>query len=332
MPRVIVTGGAGYLGGHIVRTLSAASCDVVVVDDLRNGDPRHVGPADLVPMNVASRRGIRGVFRDWGPFDVLVHLAGTVGSEDARRHPLSHFSSNVAATIGLIEEASAGGVQNFIAVSTAAVYGDAGPGPIHESTWGTPTTAYGESHAMFETVLKRFAHERGPRATILRVFNAAGAAPDGMVGERHFPESHLIPKALQTASGLRPRLEILGDQFATPDGRAIRDYVHPIDVAAAVLLSAEQLLDGSPGGIFNIGSGVGHSVNEVCAMVNSVTGSTLPTVVTKPRQGAVGSLVADIERAGNVLGWSPGYSDLQTIVSTAWAWHASRIGAQDKTV
>jgi UDP-glucose-4-epimerase GalE len=320
MAHLLVTGGAGYIGCHTLRALARAGHSAVVLDDLRSGDPSLVGETPLVRADVADRAAVAGVFSERGPFDGVLHFAALISAGESMEQPLAYYTNNVGGSAVLLDVAVAHGVKVFVLSSTAAVYGDPARQPIAESAPVEPINPYGASKRMVERMLADAQNAHGLHWAALRYFNAAGADPDGGLGECHDPETHLIPIALEAACGLRDRFELFGTDYPTPDGTCIRDYVHVTDLAAAHVLATEALLEGRTLGARNLGSGRGHSNREVLAAVERSVGRPVPIREAARRPGDSPTLVADANRFRDELGWQPRHSDLETIVDSAWTW------------
>jgi len=320
MARLLVTGGAGYVGSHALRALVAAGHEAIVLDDLRAGVAEAVGEAPLVRADVGDRAALARVFATHGPFAGVLHFAGSISVPESVAQPLAYYRNNTAASGALLEASLAHGVRAFVFSSTAAVYGAPERQPIAEDTPLAPESPYGASKAMVERMLADAERAHGLAWLALRYFNASGADPAGGVGERHEPETHLIPLALEAAAGLRPALSLYGTDWPTPDGTCVRDYVHVSDLADAHRLGVEALLAGGASGAFNLGTGRGHSIREVIAAVERVTGRRVPVVEAPRRPGDPAVLVADPARFRAAFGWGPARSDLDTIVRTAWDW------------
>jgi UDP-glucose 4-epimerase len=322
--RALVTGGAGYIGSHLVRMLAAAGVHVVVIDDLSTGF------ADAID---ARARFVRGDIRDADlvrgalegeKLDTVFHFAARIRVDESVRDPAKYYRENVAASLALFEALlAAPGRPALVFSSTAAVYGDPIETPIPETHPKSPLNAYGDSKLVLEGALARYAAAYGLRYAALRYFNAAGAQPDGSLRERHDPETHLVPIALEVAAGRRERLTVFGRDYATPDGTCVRDYVHVVDLAAAHVAAARHLAAGGEGGAFNLGTGRGSSVAEVIASVERVTGKTVATIDAPRREGDASILVAAVAKAERVLGWKSAL-DLDAIVADAWRARAER--------
>jgi UDP-glucose 4-epimerase len=319
--RVLVTGGAGFIGSVTVAQLRDRGHEVVVVDDLRSGH------ADAVPVGVdllradvgepdAYREALAGV-------DACVHFAASIEAGESMRRPEAFFANNTAATLRLVQALTAAGVDRFVMSSTAAVYGEPERIPIEEDDATEPTNAYGESKLLIERALAWQARLRGLRAVALRYFNAAGATAER--GEDHDPETHLIPLVLSVAAGRRDDIRIFGTDYDTLDGTCVRDYVHVSDLAAAHVLAVEQAAE--PGLLVcNLGNGDGFSVRQVIETAREVTGHAVPAVEAPRREGDPAVLVASSERARTRLGWKPEHAGLPEIVGSAWDWHRRRWG------
>lgn len=320
MARLLVTGGAGYVGSHALRTLRHAGHETVVLDDLRAGFEEAAGGAPLVRADVGDPASLALVFAEHGRFDGVLHFAASISVPESVARPLHYYRNNTAASAALIDVALAHGVRAFVLSSTAAVYGSPEQQPIAESAPLRPENPYGASKRMIERMLEDAGRAHGLAWMALRYFNASGADPGGGIGERHDPETHLIPLALEAAAGLRPALQLYGTDWPTPDGTCIRDYVHVSDLADAHRLGIESLLAGGAGGCFNLGTGTGHSIRAVLAAVERVTGRPVPVQEADRRAGDPPVLVADARRFRDAFGWTPRHSDLDTIIRTAWEW------------
>jgi UDP-glucose-4-epimerase GalE len=320
MAHLLVAGGAGYIGSHTLRALRRAGHRAVVVDDLRSGQARFVAGVPLWRHDVGDRAALAELFRRYGPFDGVVHLAASISVAESVRDPLRYWRNNLEASLHLVEAALEHGVRGFVLSSTAAVYGHPDFQPIGEASPVAPINPYGASKAAVEQLLADVERAHGMRWTALRYFNACGADPAGDLGECHDPELHLIPVALEAAAGLRPELVLFGDDYPTRDGSCIRDYVHVSDLADAHVRAIEALLAGGPGGAYNLGTGRGRSNREVLEAVGGVVGRPVPFRVGPRRDGDPAELVADASRFQRDFGWSPVRSDLDTILRTAWGW------------
>ena len=325
MKPVLVTGGAGYVGSHTCLRLAQAGFRPVVFDDLSNGHREHVqwGPLELGDIRDGAR--LDAVFAAHRPVAVL-HFAASIEVGESVRNPGKFFDNNVGGSITLIEAARRAGVEAFVFSSTCATFGDPVRLPMAEDHPQAPLNPYGRSKLMVEQALADYARLVGFRSTTLRYFNAAGADPEGRIGEWHEPETHAAPLAIEVALGLRERFTIFGDDYDTRDGTAVRDYVHVLDLADAHVLALRRLLDGGETGAFNLGTGHGTSVRELIEGVKRASGRPLPVAVAPRRPGDAPVLVADNALARARLGWVP-TRDLDAILSSAWRWHAGRLRA-----
>jgi UDP-glucose 4-epimerase len=324
MGRYLVTGGAGYVGSHLVHALSDRGNTVVVYDNLRQGH-RAAIPAGLrlVQADIGNARALDEVLAD-GPWDAVFHFAALSLVGESMRQPFIYFLENAAGGMRLIEACVRHGVRKFILSSTAALFGNPQKIPIAEDERIDPGSPYGESKLMIERTLHWADRISGLRSACLRYFNAAGADPQGRLGEDHDPETHLIPLVIDAALGRRPELAVFGDDYPTPDGTCIRDYIHVTDLAEAHLLALSQLDKRSV--TYNLGNGQGHSVMEVIRMVERVSGRRVPYRIAARRPGDPAVLVAASDLLRRETGWSPRYADLQNIVATALAWREAHPG------
>ena len=319
MPRYLVTGGAGYVGSHLVLALVDRGDQVVVLDDLRQGHRAAVpAAAELVVADLADRRLVEEVFAAWR-FDAVFHFAALSLVGESMREPLRYCAENVANSLRLAEVAVRAGCRKFVLSSTAALFGDPKRVPIEEDAELLPTNPYGESKLMVERGLAWADRVHGLRSACLRYFNAAGADPRGRIGEDHEPETHLIPLAIGAALGTRPPLTVFGNDYPTPDGTCIRDYIHVSDLADAHLRVLDRLEQGSVR--CNLGNGTGYSVRQVIEAVERVGGRKVPHSYGPRRAGDPAVLVASSARIRRETGWAPKLGALDDIVRTAWAWH-----------
>ncbi len=319
--KILVTGGAGYIGGTVATILLNAGHSVTVLDNLRHSRREEIpkGVA-FVEADVADRSRVEGLLRELQPEGVL-HFAALIEAGESMQKPEIYFRNNTASTLTLLEAMLATGVKKLVFSSTAAVYGEPRSTPIEETADLAPTNAYGESKLLVEQMLRWFNQIHGLRYASLRYFNVAGAI-DGR-GEAHEPETHLIPLILDVALGRREKIFIFGDDYPTPDGTCIRDYIHVADLADAHIL-ALQALSGCDRMIYNLGNGSGFSVREVIASARRVTGHPIPVEVKPRRAGDPARLVASSAQAKSMLGWQPRYPDLDDIMASAWEWHQQR--------
>jgi len=329
--KILVTGGAGYIGGTVAGLLAEKGHDAVILDNLSHGRKDLLPPGvTFIQGELADRDGLESIFksaRNVGkPFDGVLHFAALIEAGESMVHPEQFFRNNTASTLSLLEAMLAEGPRRLVFSSTAAVYGEPESVPIQEDARLLPTNAYGESKLLVEHILNWLNRIHGLHYASLRYFNVAGApeGPHGITrGEAHQPESHLIPLILDVALGRRPSIRIYGDDYPTPDGTCIRDYVHVSDLADAHLL-ALGALETQDRLIYNLGNGAGFSVREVIESARRVTGHPIPAELHPRRAGDPAVLVASSEKAIRELGWTPRYTQLDDILRTAWAWHQKR--------
>lgn len=317
---ILVAGGAGYIGSHAVRELARNGFDVLVLDNLSSGRPELVGAAPLIKADLLDREALRRVFRDH-EIGAVLHFASLIQVGESWVNPRKYYTHNLTTSLNLFDAMLEAGTRALIFSSTAAVYGEPEAIPIPESHPARPANPYGRAKLMVEDILRDYERAHGLRSIALRYFNAAGAALDGTAGECHCPETHLVPNVLLSLLGKAPRLKVFGGDFPTPDGTAVRDYIHVTDLAEAHVLALKSLLAGGPGDVINLGTEAGHSVLEVIRTAEKVTGRPVPYDVAPRRQGDVAVLLASKAKAERVLGWTPRLSSLETIVESAWNWH-----------
>lgn len=316
---ILVTGGAGYIGSHAVKELRRQGYRPLVYDNLSTGHPWAVRKDDLIEGDLDDTPHVQQILHQEKPLAVMHFAASTVVVESMGK-PELYFRNNVINTLNLLEAMLTSGVKCFIFSSTAAVYGNPHQVPIPEEHLLSPVNPYGEGKVFVERALRWYEEAHDLRYISLRYFNAAGADPEGGLGEAHDPETHLIPRILETALGKRPHIEIYGTDYDTPDGTCIRDYIHVTDLAQAHILALEALLDGAPSRVYNLGNQKGFSVKEVVDVAQRVTGRPIAAKESPRRLGDPPALVASSERIKKELGWRPQYNDLTTIIETAWGW------------
>lgn len=315
---ILVTGGAGFIGSHMVRALRRAGCAVVVLDDLSSGTREAVAPdVPFVQADVADRERVARVLREHR-VEAVMHFASRIQVGESVVDPRRHMTGNLGASIALLESVLDVGVPRFVLSSTAAVYGDPTRLPIDEEHATSPVNPYGDTKLATERMLAAYARAYGLRYAALRYFNAAGAEVGGGLGERHEPETHLVPLVLDVALGRREHITVFGTDYDTPDGTCIRDYVHVLDLCDAHLAALQHLDRGGESGAFNVGTGRGHSVTEVVEAARRVTGRPIARVDAARRAGDPPSLVASVERAARVLGWRARRVSIEEIVRDAW--------------
>jgi UDP-glucose 4-epimerase len=318
MTKVLVVGGAGYIGSHMVKRIGQLGCQVTTLDDLSSGHRDAVLNGDFVQGSIADTELLDRLLVQG--FDAVMHFASFIQVGESVQQPAKYYQNNVVNTLNLLEAMRAHGIQKFIFSSTAATFGEPQYTPIDERHPQQPINPYGRSKRMIEQVLADYDAAYGLKSVCLRYFNAAGADPEGQLGERHEPETHLIPLVLQAASGRRPHISVFGRDYDTPDGTCIRDYVHIADLCEAHWLALQSLMNGGPSQAYNLGNGHGFSVQEVIDTAEAVTGRKIAVVNAPRREGDPARLVADATLARNQLGWQPQYADLATIIEHAWKW------------
>jgi len=321
--RVLVTGGAGYIGSHTVKELNLKGHEVVVLDNLCKGHRKAVpGRVPLIEGDIADVKLLNEVFRNYG-IEAVIHFAAFSLVGESMVHPAEYYRNNVAGSLALFEAMLKNKVNFLIFSSTAAVYGEPERFPIRESDPQNPTNNYGLSKLMIEQMLRSFDAAYGFKYVSLRYFNAAGADISGEIGEDHEPETHLIPLVLKTALGQRDRVLVFGTDYDTPDGTCMRDYIHVTDLAGAHVLALEFLQKESRSEVFNLGNSLGYSVKQVIDSAVRVTGRQIPVENAGRRAGDPAVLLASSEKIKKELGWQPAYTDIDTIIETAWKWHST---------
>ncbi len=324
--RVLVTGGAGYIGSHTCKCLASHGLEPVVYDNLSLGHPDSVRWGPLVRGDIGDRNLLQDAMRRFQP-DGVIHFAAFAYVGDSVTDPAKYYRNNVSGTLTLLEAMRASGLAKLVFSSSCATYGVPKNLPISEATPQSPISPYGRTKLMVEQILADMDHAYGLRSVALRYFNAAGADPDGELGERHDPETHLIPRALMAAAGLIPALEVFGDDYPTPDGTCIRDYVHVTDLAEGHVRALDHLDAGGDSVSLNLGTGLGTSIRELMHTIAKVTGREVPVIMRPRREGDPPAIWADPARAKALLDFSPAYSDTDTIIRTAWAFlTAGRLG------
>lgn len=319
--KILVLGGAGYIGSHTVYELIDAGHKVVIVDNLVTGFKEAVHPeAKFYEGDIRDKAFLDHVFEQ-ETIDGVIHFAASSQVGESMVHPLKYYSNNLCGTEVLLESMIEHGVDKIVFSSTAATYGEPESIPILETDRTNPTNCYGETKLAMEKMFQWSSKAYKLRYVSLRYFNACGAHPNGKIGEAHDPETHLIPLILQVPNGKRENIKIFGDDYDTKDGTCVRDYIHVNDLAQAHILAMEYLVKGGSSDVFNLGNGVGFTVKEVIDVARTVTNHGIPAIIEARREGDPSVLIASSNKARNVLGWQPKYDDLETIISTAWKWH-----------
>ncbi len=316
---ILVVGGAGYIGSHMVLDLLRVGYKVVVLDDLSRGHRDLVPGGSFVEGDIGDSRLLDGIFSEH-KIDAVMHFAAYSLVGESVENPLAYYRNNISRTVELLEAMIRHSIRHFIFSSTAAVYGEPQGVPIAEEHPCQPTNPYGESKLAVEQLLADCARIGNLQYVSLRYFNAAGADVSGALGERHNPETHLIPLILRVATGEMEQIQIYGTDYPTPDGTCVRDYIHVSDLTQAHLLALQSLQRGSASAIYNLGNSKGHSVREVIETVRWLTGHPIPVTVSNRRAGDPAVLVADSGKIRRELGWKPRYENLSKIIETAWIW------------
>lgn len=317
--KVLVVGGAGYIGSHMVKMLAKAGHDVVTLDNLSNGYRDAVKYGEFVEGDIADAVLLDQLFSKYA-FDGVMHFASYIQVGESVEKPSMYYRNNVCNTQTLLDAMLEHGIRSFIFSSTAATFGEPEYTPIDEAHPQKPINPYGHSKLMVEQILQDYDHAYGLKSVCLRYFNAAGADPDGELGERHIPETHLIPLVLQAASGRRDCITVFGTDYDTEDGTCVRDYIHINDLCSAHLLGLEHLVAGGGSRAYNMGNGQGYSIKQVIDVAKQVTGNDFVVATGKRRSGDPARLVADSSLLQKELDWKPEYTDLECIIRHAWAW------------
>lgn len=318
---ILVVGGAGYIGSHCLHELRQRGFETLCYDDLSEGHRAAVGDTPFIQGRLDEGDKLDALFAEHDVRAVF-HFAANCYVGESVEDPQKYYFNNVSSTLVLLRSMLKAGVKRFIFSSTAATFGNPVRDTIDEAHPQDPINPYGRTKLMIEHILADYAHAYGLEYVALRYFNAAGAAEGGDIGEDHDPETHLIPLVLKTALGQREVIKMFGDDYETPDGTCVRDYIHIVDLADAHILGLERLESGAGSDFFNLGNGTGYSVKEVIETARQVTGREIRAEVAPRRPGDPAVLIADYQRARDVLGWKPRYGDLETIIRTAWEWHS----------
>ena len=318
---ILVCGGAGYIGSHAVHALIEKGEQVVIVDNLQTGHRGALNPkAKFYEGDIRDASVLDKIFTE-NKVEAVIHFAANSLVGESMEKPLLYFNNNVYGMQVLLEAMVRHGVDKIVFSSTAAVYGEPKRVPIHEDDETCPTNTYGETKLTMEKMMKWVSRANGVRYVSLRYFNAAGALPDGSIGEDHATETHLIPLILQVPTGRRDHITVFGDDYPTPDGTCLRDYIHVVDLADAHVLALEYLRKGGASDIFNLGNGQGFSVKEMIAAAEKATGRSIKVEIGARRAGDPAQLIASSEKARSVLGWKPQFTDVEQVIGMAWRWH-----------
>ena len=323
--RVLVAGGAGYIGSHTVKELLREGYEVIIFDNFSTGKKDLIAGGDVVVGDLMDKQSLRDVF-DKQTIDAVFHFASLIQVGESFLDPQKYYSHNLISSLNLLEAMMENGVERFIFSSSAAVYGIPQKIPIPESHPLNPFNPYGQTKFFLETILQDYEKAYGLKFISLRYFNAAGADPDGQLGEMHDPETHLIPNLLLFLLGKKERFELYGTDFETPDGTAIRDYIHVTDLASAHVLALKKILASASSDLINLGTNKGYSVLEVIKKTEEATGRKVDYQEKPSRKGDVPVLLASKEKAEKILGWRPRLSAIETIIETAWNWHLKCAG------
>lgn len=326
---ILVTGGAGYIGSHCVRLIKERGGDVVVYDNLSTGHIEAVRDVPFVKGDIFDVELLKKTFREYR-VDAVIHFAAFSLVGESMVNPAKYYHNNVAGTLSLLDAMIAENVKYLVFSSSAATYGDCGSGLITEESPQNPTSVYGQTKLMMEQFMKDYDAAYGLKYVALRYFNAAGAHKNGDIGEAHNPESHLIPIILQVANGTRDHIGIYGDDYPTPDGTCIRDYIHITDLSDAHILALDYLRKGGKSTHYNLGNGNGFSVKQVIDEVEKITGKTIARTIDARRPGDPAVLVASSEKIKRELGWKPSYDSLDKIIASAWKWHSAHPRGYEK--
>lgn len=320
---ILICGGAGYIGSHTIRLLVDAGEDVIVADNLSTGHRSAINPAvKFYDCDIRDKVTLQKIFAE-NKIEAVFHFAAFIEAGESVIIPLKYFSNNVVGMEILLEAMTEAGVDKIIFSSSAAVYGEPEKIPVDELVAKNPVNPYGDSKFIMEIMMRRVSAAHGVRFVSLRYFNACGAIEDASIGEDHHPESHLIPLILQVPLGKRDAITVFGDDYPTPDGTCIRDYIHVLDLAAAHQNALNYLRNGGESDFFNLGSGQGFSVKEIISMAEKVTAQKIKTVIGERRAGDPARLIASSDKARKILGWQPRFDDIEKIISTAWKWHST---------
>lgn len=322
--KVLVLGGAGYIGSHTVYELVDSGAEVVVIDNLETGFEAAIHPkAKFYRGDLRDRMFLNSVFEQEKDIDAVIHFAANSQVGESMVNPLKYYDNNLCGTKNLLDALVAYGIDKIVFSSTAATYGEPERIPIMETDKTEPTNTYGETKLSMEKMFKWVGKAHGLRYVSLRYFNACGAHVSGVIGEAHNPETHLIPLILQVPNGKRDHISIFGTDYPTKDGTCVRDYIHVTDLAQAHILAVKYLMEGHESNIFNLGNGVGFTVREVIETAERVTGQSIKVEEEGRRAGDPAQLIASSRKARDILGWKPEHDSLEEIIETAWKWHST---------
>jgi len=317
--KILVVGGAGYIGSHMIKRFQNTDHQIEVLDNLSTGFKENSQNYKFHMCDLSNKEQVHKILKE-NKYEMVMHFASSINVGESYDHPMKYYENNVTNTLNLLECMIDLKILNFIFSSTAAVYGEPESIPIKEEQKLSPINPYGKTKSVVESILSDYDKSYGLKYISLRYFNACGAHIDGTIGERHNPETHLIPLILQTASGRRNHFKIYGDDYKTKDGTCIRDYIHVMDIAEAHLLSLEKLIQTQSSDIYNIGNKQGYSVREIIDVVEKVTQIKISYEISEKRKGDPAELIADNSKISEKLNWKAKYSDLNTIINTAWEW------------
>ena len=317
--KILVVGGAGYIGSHMIKRFQNTDHQIDVLDNLSTGFKENSQNYKLHICDLSNKKQVHKILKE-NKYEMVMHFASSINVGESYDHPMKYYENNVINTLNLLECMIDLKILNFIFSSTAAVYGEPESIPIKEEQNLSPINPYGKTKSVVENILSDYDKSYGLKYISLRYFNACGAHIDGTIGERHNPETHLIPLILQTASGRRNNFKIYGDDYKTKDGTCVRDYIHVMDIAEAHLLSLEKLIQTQNSDIYNIGNKQGYSVREIIDMIEEITQIKIPYKISEKRKGDPAELIADNSKITEKLNWRARYSDLNTIINTAWEW------------
>ena len=317
--KILVVGGVGYIGSHMLKRFKETNYEIEILDNLSSGQKENTQNYKLYVCDLSDKQTVYKILSKQN-YDLIMHFAASINVEESYKNPKKYQQNNVINTINLLECMKDLKINRFIFSSSAAVYGEPEHIPVTELHPFNPVNPYGDTKAEVENALKSFEETYELKYMSLRYFNACGAHLDGSIGEMHEPETHLIPLVLQVASGRKKHIEIFGDDYPTQDGTCVRDYVHVMDIVEAHMLAMENLVNTNKSQVFNIGNSKGFSVKQIIQMTKEITKVDIPVEILPRRKGDPAQLIADNKKITNILNWTPKYSDLETIVKTAWNW------------